>query len=99
MAEKAAKAENDTSKPIIAAILNLIIPGLGHWYIGSKFALQYFGGAVAVWIVTMGVGVVTLGLCFPIFLLPLVWSILSIVDVYYEATGEMDKRLLKQYIK
>ena len=94
MAEK-----QDSSKPIIAAILNLFIPGLGHWFIKSKYALHYFGGYIAVWVATIVLVIISIGLCFPAYFLPFIWGLLSIVDVYYEAIGEPDKRILKQYIK
>ncbi|MFA5108386.1 MAG: hypothetical protein WC492_02525 [Candidatus Micrarchaeia archaeon] len=94
-----AETKSDSSKPIIAAILNLIIPGLGHWFIKSKYALHYFVGYIAVCILTGIITLISLGLCFPVFVLPLAWVIISILDVYYEAIDEPEKRMLKEYIK
>ncbi|MFH1306538.1 MAG: hypothetical protein ABIH83_02685 [Candidatus Micrarchaeota archaeon] len=92
-------AEKDQSKIIIAAILNLILPGAGHWFIGSRRAGSYFLGFVLIFIVTMVIAFGSFGMCFPIYFLPLIYTIISMMDVYYEASGENKRRILKEYIK
>jgi hypothetical protein len=86
------------TKPIVAAILNFLVPGLGNLIIESKYTMHYFAGFIITWLVTVIVGFATLGLCFPIFLLPFIWCCVAAYDVFYEAKGKDDKRLLKQYI-
>lgn len=97
MAEK--KAPEDANKPLIAGILSFIIPGAGQWFIQSKRAMTYLLYWIGLWVAVMVIGTITLGLCFPVFFLPMIYSIAAAVDAYYEARGEDDKRLLKQFIK
>ncbi|PIT85022.1 hypothetical protein COU37_00680 [Candidatus Micrarchaeota archaeon CG10_big_fil_rev_8_21_14_0_10_45_29] len=85
------------SKEIIAAILSFVIPGLGQFYIKSKYAMHYFVGCVVAWILTTIVLVVTIGLCVPMYFVPLAWAIIAAVDAYNEALRK--PRIMKEYIK
>ena len=84
---------------IIGGILSLIIPGLGQVFIKSKYALHYFAAWVVLWVLTAIAMFITLGLCTPLGVIPLVFAIVAGVDAYYEANGEEQKRIMKKYIQ
>lgn len=86
------------TKPIVAAILNFLIPGLGNLIIESKHTIHYFAGLIITWIIAVIVGFASLGLCFPVFVLPVIWQFIAAYDVFYEAKGMNDKRIMKNYI-
>ncbi|MFH1306539.1 MAG: hypothetical protein ABIH83_02690 [Candidatus Micrarchaeota archaeon] len=86
-------------KPIIAAILNIIIPGLGNYFIKSKYALHYFAVWIVLWIAASIVVFVSFFICAPAYILPGIWNLVAAYDVYFEAMGQPEKRLLKEYIK
>lgn len=88
----------DSTKAIAGAILSFIIPGLGQLIIGSKHALKYFLGAVAVWILVTIITIITFGICAPIMIVYVAYAVVSAIDAYYEGMGQEDKRILKKYI-
>ena len=89
----------DSTKAMFGAILSLIIPGLGHAFIKSRYALHYFAVWIVLLILSLLVTFLTLGLCSPAGIVPLVFAIVSAIDAYYEANGEPQKRIMKEYIK
>lgn len=95
-----AKAVEDPNKPLMAALFSFILPGAGQWFIqNQERAKMYFIG----WLVADGLAIVvlifTLGLCFPLYFVPMIYHLAAAADAYFEARGEEDKRLLKKYIK
>ena len=90
---------SDSVKAMFGAILGLIIPGLGHAFIKSKYALHYFAVWVVLLILALLVTFLTFGLCSPAGIVPLSFAIITAVDTYYEANGEPQKRIMKDHIK
>jgi len=77
--------------------LSFFVPGLGQFYIKSKYAMHYFVGCVVAYILTFILLFVSFGLCVPVYFLPLAWALIAAVDAYSEALKK--PRMLKDYIK
>lgn len=89
----------ESTKAILGAILSLIIPGLGHAFIKSRYAIHYFAVWIVLIILALLVTFLTFGICFPTTIVPLAFAIVTGIDTYYEAIGTPEKRLMKNYIK
>ncbi|MCX6776123.1 MAG: hypothetical protein NT130_04725 [Candidatus Micrarchaeota archaeon] len=103
MADK--KLVVEKKDPGIAALISVVCmlilgaPAVGYFYIGDvKKGIEYliaawllaglvFGGYIAITIFTSGLGLC----CIPVFVIPLVFDLLIVWDVYLEAKGEPTK--------
>lgn len=104
---KAAAEKKDPGIAALISAVGLLIvaaPAIGYFYIGNvKKGIEYL---IAMWALTIGVCIVyfgsavigsflTFGLsslcCMPIFLVPLVFGLVILWDVYLEAKGEPTK--------
>jgi len=102
MADK--KLVVEKKDPGIAALISVVCmfilgaPAVGYFYIGDvKKGIEYL---IAGWVVAIGVliayvavGMLTgVGLCcFPVFIVPLIFDLLIVWDVYLQAKGEPTK--------
>lgn len=98
-AGRKAASSADSNRPLVAAILSLVIPGAGQWYLEDmERAKTYFIYFVGLWIGALVLLTLSFGICLPVFFVPVLFAIAAAADAYYEASGEDDKRLLKKYI-
>ena len=70
----------DNNNPLIAGVLSLLVPGLGHWLINKKGKK-----GLVLFIIAFPVGVIGL---FTLGLLSLIYALFCGYDAYMEAQGK-----------
>jgi len=104
MAAKDKPQSSEKKDPGIAALISALCmlilgaPGVGYIYLGDvKKGIEYL---IAGWVVAIGIAVayIAVGMltgvglcCFPVFIVPLIFDLVIVWDVYLQAKGEPTK--------
>ncbi len=88
---------------LVGAVLFGVLPGIGHIYMGmTRKGLVYCAASLIVWglvfVAYLGISFVTFGIgaiCFPVFILPLLFNLAVVYDLYKITKGE--KALLPDF--